>query len=269
MTSIRSKTKRAQQELPPELVDRIIDFLHNEPKSLAACSRVARSWSATSRYHQFSSVKLISDKDWAKFDRLIEISPTMIHTMRGITIDFSGAHSARWVSVCTRFTSLENITMFGAIIPPNWESEAATISGVAHKITSFTLNAAFVSRYDFWPTIRIFPKLVSLHPSGARFVTEVVPSQPSGLPCYSPPISSISIVTPGQERILDGLCNPPYPLTSLSTFDICDIPDPEPTRGLHVLAETYAGQISRLRLHVRTYSHQCTSLRCFHPFPCR
>jgi len=266
MTPMCSKTKRAKQELPPELVDRIIDFLYDEPNALAACSRVARSWTATSKYHQFSSAKLISNKDWTKFDHLIEISPKMINTMRRVTTDFSGTYSARWVSVCARFTSLENITMFGAIIPPNWQSEAAAISSVAHQITSFTLNAAFVSRHDFWPTIRMFPNLVSLHPFGARFVTEVAPSQPSGLPCYNPPISSISVVTGDQERIMNDLCNPPYPLTSLSALDICDIANPERTLGLHTLAETYAGQISRLRLHVRTYSHQCTSLRRFHPF---
>jgi len=53
---------------------------------------------------------------------------------------------------------------------------------------------------------------------------------------------------------LDDLCNPPYPLTSLSTLNIHDVSN-EGTSGLEALAETYGGQISRLRLHVRTRSH--------------
>jgi len=260
----KPKTVRSRGKLPPELVDRIIDFLHDEPKALAACSLVARSWTTTSRYHRFSWVRLTSNEDWAKFDRLIKISPSMSAHMRGVTIDVTGAHSARWMSVCPGFTSLEHITMFGAIIPP-WQSEAAAISSVAHKITSFTLNAAFVSRYDFWPTIRMFPNLVALHPFGARYVTELATLQSPSLPCYSPPIAFVSVTTLGQENLLDDFCNPPYPLSSLSTLDIRD-DNLEKTGGLQTLAETYAGQITKIRLHVRSSSHLCTSLGCFHPF---
>lgn len=266
-TSMFSRKKRTKRELPPELIDRILDFLYDEPKALAACSLVARSWTTTSRYHRFSSVRLISNEDWAKLDSLIETSPAVIGYMRTVTIDVTGANSARWISVCTGFASLKHITMFGAIIPP-WQSEAAAISSVAHKITSFTLNAAFVSRYDFWPTIRMFPNLVSLDPCGARYVTELGALLSSSLPCYSPPIASITVVTFGQEHILDDLCNPPYPLTFLSALDIRDV-DIKRTHELQALADTYAGQITRLRLYVRAHSQLCRSLRRFHSFsPC-
>ena len=259
-------TERGRHELPPEVIDRIIDFLHDEPKALAACSLVARSWTATSRYHRFCMVLLLTSKNWAKFDRLIKISPTMVHYIRGITMDISDASSARWVSACTSFTSLEHITMFGAIIPP-WQSKAAAISSVAHKVTSLTLNVTFVSSADFWPIIRIFPSLVSFCCIGSRSVATLPP--PQSLPCYSPPISSISIATTattGQGLAMRHLCDPPYPLTSLTALNISDV-DRELTHGLQTLAETYASHISRLRLHVRAYSHECTSLRRFNPLP--
>lgn len=264
MTSMFSKTKRPQHELPPELIDRIIDFLHNEPKALAACSLVARSWTATSRYHRFSMVWLMNPKNWANFDHLTKISPTAVHCIRGITMDVTDAGSARWASACASFTSLEYITMFGAIIPP-WQSESAGISRVAHNVTSLTLGVAFVSGRDFWPVIRIFPNLVSFRSVGTRSITELQPLQ--SLPCYSPPISSISIVVTGHGHALQSLCNPPYPLTSLSTLNIGDV-DRVQAHGLHALAETYGDCISRLRLHVRAYSHQCKSLHRSNPLSC-
>jgi len=262
MTSTFSETGHAQRELPPELTDRIIDFLHNEPGALATCSLVARSWTPASRYHRFSSVRLISNEDWERFDRLIEISPSMIHYVRGATMDVTSGSSARWLSACTSFTSLEHITMYGVISPP-WQSEAAAISSVAHRITSFTLNAALMSRYDFWPIIRMFPSLVSLRPFETIHVAESVSLQLSSLPCYSPSISSISIAIVGQEHVLDNLCNPPYPLTSLTALDI-RVVGIKQTHGLQALAKTYAGQITRLRLHVRLRNLR-TPLRCFHP----
>jgi hypothetical protein len=265
---MRSKTERAQSRLPPELVDRIIDFLHNEPKALAACSLVARSWTPTSRYHRFSAIRLISTEDWAKFDRLTEISPTMVHYIRGVTVDIdgTGAYSTRWISSCPSLTSLEHITVIGGTLPEPWRPRVAAIPSVAHKITSLTLNVTFISRHNFWSSIRVFPNLVSLRSAGRGRVPEFQSPQPP-FPCYSPPISSISIGSAGQGRVLGHVCNPPYPLTSLSTLDIRVVHPGRGHAGLQTLAETYAGQISRLRLHVRTHSHQCTSLRRFRSLP--
>jgi len=264
VTSMCSNTDRAQPELPPELIDRIIDFLHDVPKALIACSLVARSWTATSRYHRFSEAVLLTTACWAKFDRLIEISPTMIQYIRSIVIDVGCADSTRWISACASFTSLQHIRMAGAITPP-WGSEAAAISSVAHKITSLTLNLAVVRRGDIWQIIRMFPNLVSLHYIGAVCVPALEPLLPT-LPCYSPPILTISVATTSLGGILDDLSDPPYPLISLLTFDIHDT-DPKQGYGLHSLAKAYAGQISRLRLHNRGLPRRCTSLHCFQPQP--
>ena len=266
VTSMLSKTKHAQREFPPELVDRIIDFLHDEPRALTACSLVARSWTPASRYHRFDTIKLISNKDWTKFDRLIEISPSMVQYIRHATISVTGGQPASRISAYTSFTSLEDITISGVITPP-WESEAAAISSVARNITSLTLgfDVSFTSEHGFWPVVRMFPNLVSFHPIEASYVTRLEPLQLSSLPCYSPPISYISVVN-GQRRVLDDLCNPPYPLTSLSTLFIHHANVPNGSR-IRALVETYAGQISQLVLHVRTYSHPCTSLLRLYPSP--
>jgi len=45
-------------QLPRELVDMIIDFLHDDKSSLHSCCLVTRSWLASSRYHLFYSVTI-------------------------------------------------------------------------------------------------------------------------------------------------------------------------------------------------------------------
>ncbi|OCH95832.1 hypothetical protein OBBRIDRAFT_800394 [Obba rivulosa] len=60
--------------VPPELSDYIIDFLHNDPASLKACSLVHRSWVPTARLHIFENVNLLTPRMCASFDRLMETS---------------------------------------------------------------------------------------------------------------------------------------------------------------------------------------------------
>ncbi|KIY62879.1 hypothetical protein CYLTODRAFT_360842, partial [Cylindrobasidium torrendii FP15055 ss-10] len=42
--------------LPPEICDIIIDFLHDDKPTLAACSVVAPSWTSAARYHLWRAV---------------------------------------------------------------------------------------------------------------------------------------------------------------------------------------------------------------------
>ncbi|KAH9949699.1 hypothetical protein B0H21DRAFT_726950 [Amylocystis lapponica] len=44
--------------LPPELYDRTIDFLWDDPRALMACSLTCSAWVPSSRFHLFHSVKL-------------------------------------------------------------------------------------------------------------------------------------------------------------------------------------------------------------------
>jgi hypothetical protein len=44
--------------LPAELIDCIIDYLHDDPKTLSACSLVCRSWLLTARHRRWSRTRL-------------------------------------------------------------------------------------------------------------------------------------------------------------------------------------------------------------------
>ncbi|OBZ66105.1 Glyceraldehyde-3-phosphate dehydrogenase [Grifola frondosa] len=47
---------RISPTLPPELTDRIVDYLHDNFHDLAACSLICRAWLPSCRYHEFSTV---------------------------------------------------------------------------------------------------------------------------------------------------------------------------------------------------------------------
>jgi hypothetical protein len=45
-------------QLPPELIDRVIDHLHNSSSGLRTCALVCRAWLASSRFHLFYTIHI-------------------------------------------------------------------------------------------------------------------------------------------------------------------------------------------------------------------
>jgi len=52
----------SNQHLPPEIVDHIVDDLHEETQTLRDCCLVAKSWVSRTRKHLFGDIKLTSSK---------------------------------------------------------------------------------------------------------------------------------------------------------------------------------------------------------------
>lgn len=46
-----------EPKLPPELVDYVLDYLHDDKTTLVACVSVSKSWVDSSRYHLFSTIR--------------------------------------------------------------------------------------------------------------------------------------------------------------------------------------------------------------------
>jgi hypothetical protein len=58
--------------LPLELTDRVIDFLHSDKNALAACSLVCKSWVPASRYHFFGEITFTTVAKVQSFIELFE-----------------------------------------------------------------------------------------------------------------------------------------------------------------------------------------------------
>ncbi|EMD41158.1 hypothetical protein CERSUDRAFT_91918 [Gelatoporia subvermispora B] len=82
--------------LPPETIDRIIDFLHDDPDALQDCGLVCRAWAPTTRYHLFNEVELRAE-EWELWERVIFESPRVGGYVRRLKV---------WLSSESDFTRL-------------------------------------------------------------------------------------------------------------------------------------------------------------------
>jgi hypothetical protein len=72
--------------LPPEITDRIIDFLHDDRKALYACSLVCREWVPSSHTHLFWTINLSRNCQTALL-RLLEFTPQVRLYVRELSVD--------------------------------------------------------------------------------------------------------------------------------------------------------------------------------------
>ena len=96
--------------LPPEMVDYIIDFLHDDRKTLKKCCLLSRSWVPRTRGHLFNEVKLdkpSSLKAWVKSFPNPANSPA--HHARslvltGYCVQIEGTEKSDWIQSFTKVT---------------------------------------------------------------------------------------------------------------------------------------------------------------------
>jgi hypothetical protein len=70
--------------IPPEITDRIIDFLYYDHKTLGVCSLVCREWVPSARTHLFNCFFFEAPSRQVKFhlERLLEYAPHVGHYVR-------------------------------------------------------------------------------------------------------------------------------------------------------------------------------------------
>ncbi|KAH9915107.1 uncharacterized protein B0H18DRAFT_1042552 [Fomitopsis serialis] len=77
--------------LPPELTDRIIDYLHKDTHSLRACALACRTWLPAARYHRFRviTVENSGGGKFTTFEKLLASSPAIGLIVETLRISFS------------------------------------------------------------------------------------------------------------------------------------------------------------------------------------
>lgn len=72
--------------VPPELCDYVIDFLHDDRRSLSACSLTCKAWLPAVRYHMFGSV-ILQKHRFDTFSHLLYSSPHIGSYVKDLTIE--------------------------------------------------------------------------------------------------------------------------------------------------------------------------------------
>ncbi|KAH7105968.1 hypothetical protein BKA62DRAFT_346646 [Auriculariales sp. MPI-PUGE-AT-0066] len=75
-------------QLPIELIDRIIDFLHDERIALHACSLVCTTWRDAALHHMFWTMRLLSSSRFRKFIHVACFRPRIGQYVRSMLLGF-------------------------------------------------------------------------------------------------------------------------------------------------------------------------------------
>ena len=168
--------------LPQELVDHIIDHLHDDPLALRNCARVCRGWLPTSRLHFFAKISLkatsahngpaVPQKRCKQLYAVLIQSPEIIYNIRELEIcEGSPLHhhdhhpelsSTTWITTERTLTALFKMlthlqrldfsatsTLYWKLLPPTFQTALWTL---------LSLPTLTYIRLHSW----VFPDLFSL-----------------------------------------------------------------------------------------------------------
>lgn len=223
--------------IPPEIVDRIIDYLHDDGNTLIACSLVARDWVPSTRLHLFAKLSLLSSNEVEKLTELDSFAPNNLHYCQELSIGtnnhfgnpstrpgfmpFVGTPPSAISKRIDRFTSLHTLHFRG--FPSGaMGGLISSLVEISEKVTTITFtDSSLESCYDLWKILRLFQNLENVHASDLGYSS----SREGGLVvapkyCHSPPITYFSFHTYCQGFVLEQLATPPYPLTHLKSLEI-------------------------------------------------
>ncbi|KAJ7748652.1 hypothetical protein B0H16DRAFT_1724906 [Mycena metata] len=165
--------------LPPEIIDIIIDNLHNHPRTLRACGLVSRNWLGGSRHHLFGRGIYLAARDLETFRSLVQ-SPcnTLSFHLRSIRVaGFQYGELTQLWSLLPNFTQLRSIHIHGN--PIRFDSDVVGAHKLA-SVRSVALSRAIFTAYDGLNRFLLrFPFLTALEVDRAGFSqgadTEITP----------------------------------------------------------------------------------------------
>jgi hypothetical protein len=150
----------ASPHLPQELVDHIIDHLHDDPSALKKCAHVCRAWLPTSRFHFFSKISLkaasahngpaVPQERCKQLHAVLLQSPEIIYNIRELEICEGSPHhhhdhhpelsSTTWITTERTLTALFKMlthlqrldfsatsTLYWKLLPPTFQSALWTL----------------------------------------------------------------------------------------------------------------------------------------------
>ena len=240
--------------LPAELSDHVIDYLHNDSQTLAACALTCRQWLPAARYHVFGVITLYAGT-CKTFAELIAASPELALVVRSVelssliqssriwqTVDFTFLHSLTSVT----YLRLSKVRLEGVV----FDALVQALPGVSQLLIE---SCWFASLHDFASLASSFPHLQDLTvlPCVARPTAEVtLPLPPLQVGLRSIAFGDLEFDQQPLNALINWLANPRTPssqgLINLSTLVVWRI---WPT---HALLENFGAHLQHLQLIIRT-----------------
>lgn len=214
---------------PAELVDSVIDYNHDDPKTLINCSLVNKQWIPSSRFHLFSKVK-ISHTDAREFIQLLT-SPycTFLAVLSGLDVHFVPG-SQRWFNEFSQRlfvldkTTIISLGISGSRNTPIRDEARLALSMFSDQVKDLSFGPVLFHKFaDFAALICAFHTLESLSCVAAFQDAE----PPQGL-SFAGPIRSLTLSAPSIKLVLEFLLQestlPTVTSLSLSHLTVEDYP---------------------------------------------
>ncbi|KAJ7235715.1 hypothetical protein B0H12DRAFT_135040, partial [Mycena haematopus] len=146
--------------LPPEVIDLIIDNLHDHPPTLRTCSLISRNWLGGSRYHLFNGMYLFA-RNFLAFRELLK-SPynTLCFHLRNLHAIGLTHELAYLLPLLPGFCRLRSLNIHGNPLRYDYQVPGAETFPFIHSLT--LSRASFASYPSFSDFLSRFPSLKTL-----------------------------------------------------------------------------------------------------------
>jgi len=232
--------------LPSELTDRIIDFCHNNKRTLSNCALTHSSWLAASRFHLFHTITTTGA--YERVERAIQLK-SIVHKKPSAS-SYRQSHILPYIKTVKiesfanpdQVTQLKNATRIAETVrqlcdheqlpvpsvhatlgQPLSQSDAPLIWSLdlVHDIVTHVklLNLTFGHPSDIWSFLSSFPRLQCLELECIGFNNSAGFSPPAGV-FDDVPLSTIRITTAFMGIIINNLTQVASSLSYLEDFGI-------------------------------------------------
>ncbi|KAF9531358.1 hypothetical protein CPB83DRAFT_891735 [Crepidotus variabilis] len=153
-------SNKANKAFPTELIDQIIDYNHDDRNTLLAIAAVAKQWTASSRFHLFSSIEVSYDNGRQLIQLLSSPHCTFAATIRRLDIRLVGG-SQKWFGEFSK-----RLKQFDKVI-----IEALGLMGSRPTVLREEARTAAVSFYSHLRELIIGPLVMETSLEFAALVT--------------------------------------------------------------------------------------------------
>ncbi|PCH43745.1 hypothetical protein WOLCODRAFT_104088 [Wolfiporia cocos MD-104 SS10] len=240
-------------QLPSEVWDLIIDYLHNDRKSLDACSLTCRAWLRAARYHRFRHVSL-SPKRARGLYRLLYESPGFGHVIKSVELYGRIKLSTAWKDESCLFLAalpalsklkLSHMTLSGSVLTNITDLRISSLKHISIRRCGLPRPHML----GFIEFIASFRSLESIYIADMSFhATD--PMSPIDPPRPPPNVRSLAFGSPmdAPQLLFDWLTASEHRIESFS-YQITSGDDVEPLQ--HMLT-TIGPTLTQLNLHIDT-----------------
>jgi hypothetical protein len=167
--------------LPPEILDLIVDHLHDEPTALRACCVVSKSWIHRTRTHLFANVEFhpstSSIELWKK--AFPDPSNSPAHHTRSLTARGLFVVTAADVDAGGWIRAFDNL-IYLHLEPLSWEERFSLIPfhGLSPTLRSLRLTCFFLEVLDLICSFPLLEDLTLISPGYASDAWNIPPTSP-------------------------------------------------------------------------------------------